>query len=257
MSKARPPLEPITSLVRGAGRRANVVLGKLGYSIRRASAAIDPASMAGGLKRAADRGLRVGTIIDVGASDGRWCDEALAYFPGTRSFLIEANEQHEPGLRAFKARVPGSDYVVAAAGREVGHLYFETSDDLFGGAAKPAGDAGTKLVPATTIDHEVATRSLPGPYLIKLDTHGFEVPILEGATKTLSAACLLIIEVYNFTLMPGALRFQEMIARLDAAGFRPIDLVEPMYRPKDGAFWQCDMFFARADRPEFASNSYE
>jgi FkbM family methyltransferase len=213
--------------------------------------------MASGLRRAAERSIPVGTIVDVGASDGRWCEEARRFFPKARLFMIEANDVHEPGLRAFKERVAGSDYVLAAAGREVGQVHFEISDDPFGGAALAAGAPGTKIVPATTIDHEVSARALPGPYLVKLDTHGFEVPILEGAVKTLREASLLIIEVYNFTLMPGGLRFQEMIARLDAAGFRPIDLVEPMYRPKDGAFWQCDMFFARADRPEFASNTYE
>jgi FkbM family methyltransferase len=241
------------TLSRLAGRRANAVLGRLGYRIARTRSTIDPTSMSAGLQRAADRGIRVGTIIDVGASDGRWCDEARRCFPDARCLLIEANDHHEPGLRAFKQRVPGSDYVLAAAGREVGHVRFDISDDPFGGAA----GSGTKLVPATTIDHEVATRSLPGPYLVKLDTHGFEVPILEGAARTLREASLLIIEVYNFTLMPGALRFHEMIARLDGAGFRPIDLCEPMYRPKDGAFWQCDMFFARAERPEFSSNTYE
>jgi FkbM family methyltransferase len=245
----------IRSFSRLAGRRANAVLSRFGYRIAR-TRTVDPTTMDSGLHRAAERGLAVGTIIDVGASDGRWCEDARKHFPNARLFMIEANDVHEPGLRAFKARVPGADYVLAAAGREVGRVHFGISDDPFGGAALPSGAPGARIVPATTIDHEVAARSLPGPYLVKLDTHGFEVPILEGATATLREASLLIIEVYNFTLMRGALRFQEMVARLESGGFRPIDLVEPMYRPKDGAFWQCDLFFARANRPEFASNTY-
>jgi FkbM family methyltransferase len=245
------------SFARLAGRKANAVLGRIGYRIARTDPPLDPSSMRAGLQRAADRGIEVGTIIDVGASDGRWSDLALASFPNARSLLVEMNEEHVPGLLAFKQRRPGADYVLAAAGAKVGHIHINITDDPFGGAALPAEAAGSKRVPATTIDHEVASRGLPGPYLVKLDTHGFEVPILEGAHKTLREASLLVIEVYNFTLMPGALRFHEMIARLDAAGFRPIDLCEPMYRPKDGAFWQCDLFFARSDRREFASNTYE
>jgi hypothetical protein len=36
----------------------------------------------------------------------------------------------------------------------------------------------------TTIDHEFGAYGLPGPYLIKLDMHGYEAPIRYGATET-------------------------------------------------------------------------
>ena len=35
------------------------------------------------------------------------------------------------------------------------------------------------------------------PYLLKLDTHGFEVPIFEGAEKTLVDTNIIIVESYN------------------------------------------------------------
>ena len=54
--------------------------------------------------------------------------------------------------------------------------------------------------------------SLPGPYLIKLDTHGYEVPILCGATETLRNTNLLVIETYNFRLIGNNLLFHEIIA---------------------------------------------
>jgi len=212
--------------------------------------------MDAGLARAAARRIPVAAVIDIGASDGRWSDLSLKHFKDARYLLVEANAAHEPGLRAFKERVAGSDYIIAAAGDRVGELHFDVHDP-FGGLASATPRSGTITVPATTIDHEVAARSLPGPFALKLDTHGFELPILKGATETLTRTTLLIIEVYNFTLIPGALRFYEMCAHLAPLGFRPIDLCEPMYRPKDGAFWQCDMFFARDDRVEFNSNSYE
>src|ERR1700730_15699226 len=57
-----------------------------------------------------------------------------------------------------------------------------------------------------------AQYSLPGPYLIKLDTHGYEVPILCGATETLRNTNLLVIETYNFRLIESCLLFDEIIA---------------------------------------------
>jgi hypothetical protein len=39
-----------------------------------------------------------------------------------------------------------------------------------------------------TIDGLVRRNNLGGPYVLKLDTHGFEVPILEGAHAVLAEA---------------------------------------------------------------------
>ena len=103
---------------------------------------------------------------------------------------------------------------------------------------------------------EVARRSLSPPFLVKLDTHGFEVPILDGASRTLEETSLLVVEAYNFDLGPGALRFPDLCRLLEQRGFRCVDLADPMWRPRDGALWQLDLLFVPASRPEFASNTY-
>jgi FkbM family methyltransferase len=234
-------------------RGVNGALALLGYHLGRVDT---ESSMEAGLRRAAARGIEVATFVDVGASDGRWSELARRHYPAARFLLIEANRVHEPGLRGFTERVAGSDYVLAAAADRAGDLYFDASD-AFGGVASAERGEGMLTVPATTVDAEVAERALPAPYALKLDTHGFELPILAGASQVLGSASLLVVETYNFELFPGVLRFHELCAHLEQLGFRPIDLVDPVYRPKDGAFWQCDVFFARADRPEFQSNSFD
>jgi FkbM family methyltransferase len=255
VSRSLPGIQALSSLSKAAARPVNSVLGRFGYRVNRIVNS-GGNTMEGGLMRAAQRGVAINTVIDIGASNGSWSDVARKYFDRARYLLVEANSVHEPALREFKQRVPSADYILAAAGDRLGNLSFDASDP-FGGRASVAAEAGSITVPATTIDHEVATRSLPGPFAIKLDTHGFELPILEGAKAALRDTNLLIIEVYNFTLVPGALRFFEMCEYLRPLGFLPIDLCDPMYRPKDGAFWQCDMFFARSESAEFRSNAYE
>lgn len=108
----------------------------------------------------------------------------------------------------------------------------------------------------TTVDAEVARLSLAGPFLLKLDTHGFEIPIFEGAASTLDQTSLLIVEAYNFELRPGALRFHELCTYLGGRGFRPLDVVDVMRRPGDDVLWQFDLFFARNDSREFASSAF-
>ena len=71
--------------------------------------------------------------------------------------------------------------------------------------------AGTPRYTQTTIDHEVATRGLRGPFMIKLDTHGRKGEILYGADQTLKDTNLLMIEVNNFADR-GRMRFHELCA---------------------------------------------
>ena len=108
----------------------------------------------------------------------------------------------------------------------------------------------------TTVDAQIRIRQLRGPFLLKLDTHGFEVPIFEGASETLRQTALIIVETYNFHLNAGTLRFPEMCDYLAKKGFRCIDMSDPGYRPKDGTFWQMDLYFAPENDPVFASNTY-
>ena len=99
-------------------------------------------------------------------------------------------------------------------------------------------------VPVSTIDREIQQIGLPGPYLVKLDTHGREHRILAGARETLKQAGGLIIEVYTWPQGPNSMRMAELIPVIELAhGFLPSDLCEPLRRPYDGRLVQCDMLF--------------
>ena len=208
------------------------------------------------LLRLKARKVSLETIIDVGASNGCWTEKLLPYYPHARYLCIEAQPAHEPALQDFVKKHPAVEYALAAAGDREGEIYFDAGD-LFGGLASEKPFAKNCLtVPVTTIDLQVEKRGLKGPFLIKLDTHGFELPILAGAARTLAQAAVLIVEVYNFDIAAQAVRFPEVCRILETKGFRCIDLFDPLYRPGDGAFWQMDLMFMRADRPELQNNTY-
>lgn len=229
----------------------------LGWVASRLGISRDTLSLHAALKRCKGRGLQVRTIIDVGASDGRWSLAARKSFPQAFCLLVEAQEDHRKSLEKVKARMSGFDFVIAAAGDRQGTVFFD-AEDLFGGLASltPVGNRCIS-VPMVTIDGEVARRNLSPPYLLKLDTHGFELPILHGAKNTLAAASLVVIETYNFKLTHDSLKFHEMCSFMEKNGFSCIDLANPMYRPGDQAFWQVDLFFIPSNSTPFASNSYQ
>jgi hypothetical protein len=106
------------------------------------------------------------------------------------------------------------------------------------------------------LDDAVKEGGLTGPFLVKLDTHGFEVPILEGCSGIVDQVSLFIIECYGFQIADNSLLFWEMCQYMDCLGFRLFDIVDIMHRPKDGSFWQCDAFFIRKENDLFKDNKY-
>jgi len=235
-----------------ARRTANRLLHPFGLHLARRDRAFE---MEGLLARAAARGVKIGTWIDVGASDGSWSLRARCHFPAARFLLFEPLAERQAELARLHAR-HGFDTVAAVAGAAPGTVEFAVDPKLDGSSVATPGAVTTRPVPVETIDRAIAARGLPGPYGVKLDTHGYEVPVLEGAARTLAQASLLIIEAYNFSLLPGCLRFHELCARLEARGFRCCDLADPMRRPGDGVFWQVDLAFAPVTSAVFANNRY-
>lgn len=212
--------------------------------------------MEGAFRALAARGHRIGTVVDIGASDGGWSGALMPYFPASRYLLIEAQSSRQAALEAFCRGHGNADYVLAAAGDREGTIHFDTTDPLGGLASETAFATNDAVVPMVTVDATVAARKLPGPYLLKFDTHGFELPILRGAVATLRDTEVVVMECYNFHIAPEALTFDEMSAHMRGLGFRCIDLVCPLHRPHDDAFWQADLVFVRSDRPEFANRAY-
>jgi len=234
-------------------RAANIVLAPAGLYLARRERAFD---MDGLLSRAQARGVAPATIIDVGASDGIWSLRARRHFPRSKFLLFEPLAEQCAALIKLRARY-GFDFVQAAAGAEAGTVAFTVDPALDGSGVAAPGQPGTRSVPQETVDAAVTARGMSGPFCLKLDTHGYEIPVLTGAAQVLSRTEFLIIEAYNFKLTPATLRFHELCAWLEARGFRCCDLADPMRRPGDGAFWQMDLAFAPAAGPLFASNRYD
>ncbi|MDV3001974.1 MAG: hypothetical protein N5P05_003580 [Chroococcopsis gigantea SAG 12.99] len=138
------------------------------------------------LHRCAARNPKINTVIDIGASNGCWSSIARKYFSSAFYYLIEANPFHEKALRQYKMGNENTDYILAAAGDTTGQIYFD-GRDLFGGLASHNSVHENDLkVPVITIDRIIKDNNLSPPYLLKLDTHGFEIPIFEGQGNPIS-----------------------------------------------------------------------
>lgn len=230
---------------------ANRALRPLGVQIYHEG--IDMASVLG---RLAAKAPDIASVIDIGASTGRWSDMSLPLFQRARFVGIDPLSEREPSLKALKARSPRFDYVLAVAGEKEHEIVELAVGDDLDGSTVGGGNGKVRQVPSHSLDAIVQMKGLQGPFLLKFDTHGFEVPILKGATKTLQDTHYIVMEVYNYRHTPGTLLFPEMCALLDTLGFRCFNLADPMQRPLDRALWQMDLFFARKDDPVFSRDGY-
>jgi FkbM family methyltransferase len=231
------------------------ILEKLGYAISRSQGNNTPESpMSEGLKRMKDLHINPSSIVDIGAAAGTWTEKALRYWPNAKYNLVEPLEERRTSLLQLKSVHPNLNIHIAVAGAETGEIGFNVSSDLDGSGIYDSNNRDARSVPMVTIDEIVGSEDCE--IAIKLDTHGFEVPILAGALNTLSRTSLLIIEVYGFHISPTCLLFHELSSLLDRKGFRLIDIVDIMRRPGDQAFWQCDAFYIRKDHSVFKNNGF-
>jgi FkbM family methyltransferase len=211
-------------------------------------------TMASALARLKNNGILPDTIVDLGAALGTWTEKALHIWPEAKYEMVEPLAEQTTALQAVKKRHPKVDYHLAVAGATPGEVGLNVSPDLDGSGVYNVQGDNVRMVPVITIDDIVkeSARSV----LIKFDTHGYELPILNGATRTLKKTSALIIEVYGFHISPTCLLFPELCAHLDGLGFRLVDMVDLMRRPGDNAFWQCDAVFLRKEEALFSNNNY-
>ena len=200
-------------------------------------------------------GLRPDIVVDLGAAQGTWTEKALTIWPNAQYHLVEPLAEQVAFVKPLQEKHPNITVHLAVAGEAPGEAALTVSPDLDGsGVYGGAVEGQIRMVPVMTID-EIARQS-KGSVFMKFDTHGYEVPILKGASETLKRTDALVIEVYGFPLSPTCLLFHELSAYLDSVGFRLVDIVDVVRRPGDEAFWQADAFYLRKDHPVFQKNSY-
>jgi FkbM family methyltransferase len=187
----------------------------------------------GAMRRLAGHKIEIGSLIDIGASDGIWSKAFAKEFPGRHHLLVDANQVHLPKLTQVCRENPNWQFVMTAVGDRTGELYFDASDPLGGHLSATPWTKDYLPCPVTTIDHLLEKYPLPGPFMIKLDTHGVELPILAGAARTLKETSVIVIEAYNFTFGEPAVPFWDLCRHMLEIGFRPLDVFDLLYREVD------------------------
>lgn len=215
--------------------------------------------MSAALKRIRHHHFEISSIIDIGASNGKWSKMALKIFHNAKVLAIEPLEERKIDLDQLKKKSNRFNYALCAAGElDNTSATIIVTEDLDGSTVTQSKNLSGKKrdIKISTIDSIVSSNKYKGPYLIKFDTHGYEIPILKGASNILNDTNVIIMEVYNYQITTESLLFFQMVEYLMNLGFRCFDVADPMLRPKDKVFWQMDLFFTRSNDPIFLDKEY-
>lgn len=212
-------------------------------------------TMTSALKRLQKLGIQPEVIIDLGAAKGKWTEIALSIWQSSNYKLVEPLKEQINNISQSLKLNKGIEIFEGVAGSDPGKIVFTMTDDLDGSGVYGGNGNNTREVRVLAVD-EIMKKVNDVSVLLKLDTHGYEIPIFEGAKETLKCTEAIIVEVYGFHVSPTGKLFHQVSTYLADKGFRLFDIVDVRRRPKDNAFWQADAIYLKSDYSIFSNNSY-
>lgn len=166
-------------------------------------------------------------FVDVGAHCGFFTLLATTRHPRLRVIALEpVEESHELLLEGVARNGVGArvESLRAAASDSVGHadlLISHASDNcsLYPHPATPT--LGTRRVPTTTLDRLLASHPDAGSAVVKIDTDGHEMAVLDGLAATLAAAedVRLLVELNPKMQRLAGHSPEALVHRLSSLGF--------------------------------------
>ena len=185
---------------------------------------------------------RVGTVLDIGANVGQTALSYLTEFPKAAIFSFEPDPESYQKLAAAIAPHSKARAYNVALGRETGsaklfRFKFDQTNSLLPKArgaeqyvadAEYLADIGQVSVEVSTLDAFCGEHNIEKIDLLKIDTQGYELEVLNGALGLLRSAAisLIYIEVCFVRYYEGQPLFPELYQFLYNFGYRFVGLYE-------------------------------
>lgn len=190
-------------------------------------------------------------ILDVGGHTGDFCKQAKYYFPRADFFIIEGNPICEQYIKEL-----GIPYTIKIVGKEKKETIFyktkknprSSGHSLYKEITPDYGDEFLieEKVKQYTIDtiFEVANFDL-----IKIDTQGSELDILEGGQRICKQAKGILLEVSIEKYNEGAPLYNEVVDFMENFGFLEKDTLYEFYTTTEYGLkvHQKDILFVNKD----------
>jgi FkbM family methyltransferase len=211
--------------------------------------------------RAILRLTRANVVLDVGANAGQFGDLLLDIGFGGTLISFEALPDVHERLVQHAARKSASWLVApcAALGSRRGEVAINIAGNSASSSVLPMRSTHTESAPESKyVGRQIVALErldeLAAPFIqpeatlyIKVDTQGYEMEVLKGATGLWPHAAALQLELSLVPLYEQAPTFLEMIAFMESMGFELFGIVPEFRDKQSGRMLQVDGFFVRAN----------
>lgn len=203
---------------------------------------------------------RIDTEIDVGANYGGYGSLLRrGGFEGAVLSFEPLQEAHARLVAAAQADDRWSVHPRAALGSENGEVQIHVAGNSASSSILPMHEThekaapeskyvGVQQVPVHRLDeirHEVLDKA--GLTLLKVDTQGYEMPVLLGAERLLPRIAGVQLELSLTRLYEGQVLYLEMIQWLQERGFELWNVIPGFIDPASARMLQFDGVFFRAE----------
>lgn len=196
-------------------------------------------------------GYRFKTVIDVGVGNGT--ESLYRGTVGAKYFLVEAVPDTNGRVQAIANRL-GAEFFNVAAGAASGMVGFYRHADVTGSSLLKQLERDERIngklisVPMERLD-ALIPQDIKTPCLLKIDTQGAELGVLEGASGLLEKIDLIMLEVSFHQFREEAPEISDVFGFMKNIGYVPYEILEGHYRSLDNALAQVDVVFVRVNSP--------
>lgn len=199
-------------------------------------------------------------IIDIGANQGAWSEEARFYFPNAKLLLLEATPKHEDKLKEVTMELGNAEYQINVLTGKTGDTveFFQdgnTGNSMFRENSKHYADSKSVKRTTITLDDAISASHIKQNGgmdssvvdFIKIDVQGAELLVLEGGSKALAEASFVQVESSSTEYNSGGACFYEVDEFLRSHGFFMYDAedVEKSEAFKTLGWGQWDTLYVR------------
>jgi FkbM family methyltransferase len=200
--------------------------------------------------------MKINTVLDIGANEGQFASMIRKLMPKATICSFEPipdcfakllqNFSMDKAFKAFNVAVGDKEEII-----EMNINDFSPSssllqiDDLHVENFKHTSNIKKQQVQVKTLDGLRTQLDLVKPYLVKIDTQGYEDKVILGGKDVLSGAAVIFVELSYRPLYKEQTLFDDIYNDLVRLGFQYHGNFEELLSPINGSVLQSDGIFIK------------